>query len=233
VQLIIFCGINRGVINLKTVLINVETILTDYVEQAICFWQDKADQLNIPLPEDFLESFLSGGFDQVEKTFFRFPHFKAYYQESMKLFEKANQSLNDDNPYLQQIIKLKQTHGLEVGLIYDQNHLQAKEVSKYLESKLQPIIQLYSDDAFLGKPEGNIFLKAKALKHLKASETLVADATKNGILAAFVAQMKGVYIDMGLGLSERLYKYSYRNTNAINELATFLDNEKNKTSFNR
>lgn len=210
---------------MKTVLINVESILTDYVEEAILFWNDKATQINKQLPEDFLESFLSGGNDQIEKTFFRFPHFQPFYQESLALYHQANQQLLDNNPFLDQLLILQQTLDLQIGLIYDQTQVQASSVSQYLHKKLNPMIQLFSDDVFLGKPEGNIFLKAKALKRLKPSETWVLDATKNGILAAFLAQMKGVYIDKGLGLSERLYKYSYRNTNDLLELAAFIEAE--------
>lgn len=219
--------------NLKTILINVETILTDYVEQAKTFWLSKAEQVNRPLPDDFMESFLSAGHEALDKTFFRFPHLAPFQQESNLLFHQANQQINDSNPYIRQVMHLVATHDVAIGLIYDQTQEKAKEVASYLEDKLHPIIQLFGDDAVLGKPEGNIFLKAKALKRLKANDTWVVDATKNGILAAFLADMKGIYVDMGLGLSERLFKYSYRNTESLHHISSMLDKEKKKLSFQK
>lgn len=214
------------VINLQTLLINVENILTDYVSRAIDFWQQKAILIDRELPEDFMDSFLSAGNEAREHHFYRFPHFQAFELESRNLFNQVNQQIHDDNPTLLNIRELIKKHDLQVGLIYDQKQKQAQPVSEYLEKKLNPIVQLYFDDAFLGKPEANILSKAKALCSLKANDTLVLDASKNGILSAYLANMKGIYLDQGAGVSERTFKYSYRNIAAIDELENILAYEK-------
>lgn len=215
------------VINLQTILINVENILTDYVSRAIDFWQQKANLINRELPEDFMDSFLSAGNEAREHHFYRFPHFQAFEFESRNLFNQVNQQIHDDNPTLINIRELIKKHNLQVGLIYDQKQKQAQPVSEYLEKKLKPIVQLYFDDAFLGKPEANILSKAKALCSLKANDTLVLDASKNGILSAYLANMKGIYLDQGAGVSERTFKYSYRNISSFDELHKILEEENN------
>ncbi len=214
------------VINLQTILINVENILTDYVSRAIDFWQQKAMLIDRELPEDFMDSFLSAGMDAKEHHFYRFPHFQQFEIESRDLFKQVNQQIHDDNPTLKNVLELMKDHQLQVGLIYDQKKMQVQCVSKYLEKKLNPIVQVYFDDAFLGKPEANILSKAKALCSLKANDTLVLDASKNGILSAYQANMKGIYLDQGAGLSERTFKYSYRNISTFYELHNILEKEK-------
>lgn len=203
---------------MKTLLINVENILTDYVFQTINFWQSRANEMNHPLPDDFIESFLSAGPEMKEKTFFRFPHFKQFAQDGDQLLLDVQQQINDSNVTIQKLILLKQRYNLDIGFIYDQKKVHAQQLSAYLDEKFKPIVQLYQDDAFLGKPEGNIFSKARALCQLKANDTLVLDASKNGILAAFLANMRGVYLDMGLGVSERVFKYSYRMLEELTQL---------------
>lgn len=195
---------------MKTLLINVENILTDYVPQTIHYWQSRAKEIDHPLSDDFIESFLSAGPEMLEKTFFRFPHFEQFAHDHNQLLLDVNQQINDDNLAIQKLLLLKQKHNLNIGFIYDQKKAQAQHVSSYLERKFNPIIQLYQDDAFLGKPEANIFSKARALCQLKANDTLVLDSSKNGILAAFLANMRGIYLDKGCGVSERVFKYSYR-----------------------
>lgn len=211
---------------MQTLLINVENILTDYVERAIDFWQNKANLIHKDLPEDFMDSFLSAGIDAKEHHFYRFPHFQKFEMESRDLFEQVNQQIHDDNQTLLKILALVKEHDLQVGLIYDQKKKQAQCVSEYLEKRLNPIVQVYFDDAFLGKPEANILSKAKALCSLKANDTLVLDASKNGILSAYLANMKGIYLDQGAGLSERTFKYSYRNITTFNEIDSILEHEK-------
>jgi beta-phosphoglucomutase-like phosphatase (HAD superfamily) len=207
---------------MKTILINVENILTDYVPQAIHFWQRKANEINHTLPDDFIESFLSAGTEMQEKTFFRFPHFKQFALDSDQLLFDVHQQINDDNLTIQKLLLMQQKHNLDIGFIYDQKKTQAQHISTYLEDTFNPIIQLYQDDAFLGKPEANILSKARALCQLKANDTLVLDASKNGILAAFLANMRGIYLDKGCGVSERVFKYSYRMLEELTQLEEIL-----------
>src|SRR5690554_2214034 len=175
-----------------------------------------------------MDSFLGAGFDQKEKTFFRFPHFQQFEKESESLFDQVNHQINDDNPYIQEMLSLIKKHNLQVGLVYDQRKSQATEISKYLERTFNPIVQLYYDDAFLGKPEGNIYFKAKALCKLKANDTLVLDASKNSVLAAYLAHMKGIYLDRGVGVSEKTYKFSYRSIESFQQLSKIIENETSK-----
>ncbi len=212
----------KQVIFLQTILINVENILTDYVPRTINFWKTKANMINKELPSDFIDSFLSAGYDQKEKTFFRFPAFAQFEKESENLFLEVHKQFQDNNPTIQTILALQKKHGLQVGLIYDQRKTQANSISEYLQKKLNPIVQLYVEDAFLGKPEGNIYTKAKALCHLKANDTLVLDASKNGVLAAYLAHMKGIYLDQGAGVSEKTYKFSYRSIHTFSQLEDIL-----------
>ncbi len=210
---------------MKTILISVENILTDYVSQVIQYWQTKAKEIDHPLPDDFIESFLSAGIEMQEKTFFRFPVFLPFKQESKQLLTNVLSQINDDNATIQQLLTLKEKHNVQIGFVYDLKKSDAFSSARYLESIFQPIIQLYADDAFLGKPEANIFNKARALCQLKANDTLVLDASKNGILAAFLANMRGLYLDQGIGVSERVFKYSYRTLSDLAQLEHILTHQ--------
>lgn len=215
-------GTTKQVNILQTILINVENILTDYVPRVIHFWQNKASMINKELPSDFIDSFLSAGYDQKEKTFYRFPAFAQFAKESENLFLDIHKQIQDSNLTIQKLLSLQEKHDLQFGLIYDQKKTQANSISEYLQKKLNPIVQLYVEDAFLGKPEGNIYTKAKALCHLKANDTLVLDASKNGVLAAYLAHMKGIYLDQGAGVSEKTYKYSHRSIHTLSQLEDIL-----------
>ena len=205
-----------------TLLINVENILTDYIPRSIFFFQSKANLIDKKLPEEFIDNYLSASDDLLAQHFYRFPHFEQFKKESNQLIETINTQIDASNPRLKALKEFKKHYPIQIGLIYDQKQASARHISKYLEQELEPIVQLYRDDAFIGKPEANIFLKAKALAKLKVKETYVLDASKNGILSAYLANMRGIYLDQGAGMSERTFKYSFRQVHTFEEVKMLL-----------
>ena len=215
-----------------TLLVNVENILTDYVPRSMFFFQKKAILLDRKLPDDYIDSFLSAGHEALIHHYYRFPHFKAFSQESEQLFTAVNQQINADNHRVQQLLNLQKQLPLKNGFIYDKKKKDDFQVSDFLVESFKPVLQLYRDDAFLGKPEGNIFFKAKALANLQVKATYVLDASKNGMLSAYLANMRGLYLDQGVGINERIFKYSYMQVHTFQEVHAVLADHHQKHKKN-
>ena len=204
-----------------TLLINVETILTDYVSDSIHFWNEKAKLIKQPLPLDFLESWLSAGYDATEMVFFRFPRFKAFQDESTLLYTKANQTLKANRDILVQLKAFGLANNMTIVYAFDQNKRFDPTIKPFIEAIDKSAIVLFNDDAILGKPEANLYFKAAKLSKSKPSKTIVLAASKNGLLAAHVGFMRSVYLDQGLGVSERIFKYSNRQATTLDQALTY------------
>lgn len=201
-------------------LINVETSLTDYVGLSINFWQQKAALLNKPLPTDFLEAWISAGYDATEMVFFRFPSFQVFQHQAIQLYNQANQQLQNNIQTIQLIKDFANKHQLEVAYAFDQNKNVDATIAPFLKKQHQQALIYFNDDATLGKPEANLYFKAANHLKVKPSKTIVIAGSKNGLLAAHVGYMRSVYIDKGLAISERIFKYS---NYQVNDLATALE----------
>lgn len=206
----------------KVMLINVEVVATSYIHdfKALHTTLAPSDYL---IPDDFFESALSAAYDQKEKTNYRYPRFDLFSEQHKALFTHVNTQITPENPILQQLTSYAQQFDYQVAFIFDQHKKQGQQVADVLCAWIQNSIAFFADQSLLGKPEPNLYVRA--IKHFEAhpNHAIVIDSSRNGILASHLANARSIYIDQGLGLSERIFKYSTYQVNSIDEIEPILN----------
>lgn len=188
-------------------LINVEVVATSYIDQFKEFHHNIANE-TFAIPDDFFESAISAAYDQKEKTNYRYPRFDLFSQDLKALYDEVNQDIHPDNEILVHLVSLAQKYDFRVAFIFDQSKKQGIHLEKVLTDWVKDSIVFFGDQSLLGKPEPNLY--ERAIKHFNANanHSIVIDSTRNGISAAFLANARSIYIDKGLGITERIFKYS-------------------------
>lgn len=188
-------------------LINVEVVATSYIQKFKEFHHTIANQ-TFAIPDDFFESAISAAYEQKEKTNYRYPRFDLFSQDLKALYDEINHDIHSDNETLVHLVNLAQKYDYKIAFIFDQSKKQGLHLEKLLTDWVKDSIVFYGDQSLLGKPEPNLYVRAIKQFNANANHALVIDSTRNGILAAFLANARSIYIDKGLGISERIFKYS-------------------------
>jgi beta-phosphoglucomutase-like phosphatase (HAD superfamily) len=212
----------RGIImNTKVMLINVEVVATSYISDFKALHARLANH-QFSIPDDFYESSISAAFEQKEKTNYRYPRFDLFSDDHKALFDHVNDQINPDNPTLKTLVELAQKYDYKIAFIFDQPKKQGQHLIPILQDWVNDSVVFFGDQSFLGKPEANLYVRA--INHFKANSNhaLVIDSTRNGILAAHLAHARSIYIDHGIGLTERIFKYSTYQISDLNDIDSIL-----------
>jgi beta-phosphoglucomutase-like phosphatase (HAD superfamily) len=208
----------RGIVmNTKVMLINVEVVATSYINDFKALHIRLANnQFNVV--DDFYDSAISAAFEQKEKTNYRYPRFNLFSDDHKALFDHVNTQIHPQNPTLAFLVALAQKYNYKIAFIFDQPKKQGQHLIQILLDWVNDSVVLFGDQSFLGKPEPNLYVRA--IKHFDANSNhaLIIDSSRNGILAAHLANARSIYIDQGLGLSERIFKYSTYQISELNEI---------------
>jgi beta-phosphoglucomutase-like phosphatase (HAD superfamily) len=219
----------RGIhMNTKVMLINVEVVSTTYIQDFKNLHRRLAnDQFKVV--DDFYESSISAAYDQKEKTNYRYPRFDLFSDDHKALFDHVNTQIHPQNPILNSLVDLARQFGYKIAFIFDQPKKQGQHLAPALLEWVDDAAVFFGDQSFLGKPEPNLYVRA--IKHFEANtnHALIIDSSRNGILAAHLANARSIYFDQGLGMSERIFKYSTYQINDLNEIEpilTAIENER-------
>ncbi|MBS3991914.1 MAG: HAD hydrolase-like protein [Erysipelothrix sp.] len=213
--------------NQKVMLINVEVVATSYIQKFKQFHLNIANEA-YNIPDDFFESSISAAYDQKEKTNYRYPRFDLFNQDLKAIYDEINQEIHPNNKTLSYLVSLAQKYNYKVAFIFDQSKKQGHHLAEILTNWVSDCIVLFGDQSLLGKPEPNLY--ERAIKHFNASanHSIVIDSTRNGILAAFLANARSIYVDLGLGITERIFKYSTSQANDIYDIERLIQSIHNE-----
>lgn len=207
--------------NTKVLLINVEVVTTSYIHDFKHYHLQLANQ-QFPVVDDFFESAISAAYDQKEKTNYRYPRFDLFSSEVKALFDHVNPTINSNNARLATLVALAKKFDYKIAFIFDQGKKQGQHLEPLLLEWVHDAIVLFGDQSFLGKPEPNLYVRAIKHFNANANHAIVIDSTRNGILAAHLADTRSIYVDHGLGISERIFKYSTYQVNELSEIEAIL-----------
>lgn len=205
----------------QVMLINVEVVATPYIREFKRF-HHSLDSSDSPLPHDFFESALSAAFDQKEKTNYRYPRIDLFSSAHRALFDDANLHINPTNPILITLTQLAARYDYHVAFIFDQHKKQGNHVAQALCAWIPHSVAYFADQSVLGKPEPHLYVRAIKHFNVQPNHALVIDSTRNGISAAHLAHARSIYLDNGLGFSERICKYSTYQAATLEELTTLI-----------
>lgn len=214
--------IQGEIMNIQLCILNAEGILLDFNRSLVECWQTTAKHHEINIPEGFFENILSAGVDHHQKVFYQYPRLAQIEHEVITKHRMLPVHINEK--IFELLDYLKDNH-IKIAIVSDNRR---KDILPKIESIMQDYdvgVLVCSNEVLNGKPDPNVYFKAAKLSDIKPSHTLVIDDSRNGCYAAHLAYMRSVFFQNSLTISERLFKYSYRQVSHLNEIIDIIRQE--------
>jgi beta-phosphoglucomutase-like phosphatase (HAD superfamily) len=213
--------------NQKVMLINVEVVATSYIQKFKQYHHTIAND-NYVVPHDFFESAISAAYDHKEKTNYRYPRFDLFSPEIKALYDEVNQEIHPNNETLKYLVNLAKKYDYKIAFIFDQTKKQGLHLEKTLTEWVNDCVVFFCDQSLLGKPEPNLYVRAIKYFNANSNHALVIDSSRNGILATHLANARSIYIDRGLGITERIFKYSTYQATDVYDVERIIESMNNE-----
>jgi HAD superfamily hydrolase (TIGR01509 family) len=214
--------IQGEIMNIQLCILSAEGILLDTNKSLIQSWQTTANLHGVTIPEGFFENILSAGIDHHHKVFYQYPQL-AQLEASVR--KNHRDQPNQINPQVIEVLEYLKKNAIKIAIVSDNPR-------QVIWPKIESLCQSYdidvlvcANEVLVGKPDPNVYLKAAKLSNVKSGHTLVIDDSRNGCYAAHLAYMRSVFYQHSLPLSERLFKYSYRQINQLTEITDIIRQE--------
>lgn len=214
--------IQGEIMNIQLCILNAEGILLDFNRSLVECWQTTAKQHEIDIPEGFFENILSAGFDHRQKAFYQYPRLAQIEREVIA--KHRTLPVHTDVQIFDLLDYLRDNH-IKIAIVSDNSR---KDILPKIESIIQDYnvgVLVCSNEVLNGKPDPNVYFKAAKLSDIKPGHTLVIDDSRNGCYAAHLAYMRSIFYQNSLPISERLFKYSYRQVSQLNEIIDIIRQE--------
>jgi HAD superfamily hydrolase (TIGR01509 family) len=208
--------------NVQLCILNAEGILLDTNKSHIRLYQEAANRQNLIIPEGFFENILSAGFDHKQKAFYQYPRLAQLENEVMQHLRQCPISFQ---PQIVELLDFLKSRKIKIAIVSDQKRRDILPQIQSLIEKYEIDVLVCSNEVLTGKPDPNVYFKAAKLSNVKPANTLVIDDSRNGCYAAHLAYMRCVFYQSSLPISERLFKYSYRQTTQLNEVIDIIREE--------
>lgn len=208
--------------NIQLCILNAEGILLDTNKSYIELWQSTADQHKLSIPEGFFENILSAGYDHRQKVFYQYPHLSQLEKAVFQIKQQRQASIQ---PQIIEVLDYLKSHGIKIAIVTDSHRRNKDPQIDILLKKYEIDVLVCANEVLNGKPDPNIYLKAAKLSNVKPNNTLVIDDSRNGCYSAHLAFMRSIFYQNSLPLSERLFKYSYRQISQLSEIIGIINEE--------
>lgn len=208
--------------NIQLCILNAEGILLDINKSLIDLWQSTAKQHNLIIPEGFFENILSAGTDHRQKVFYQYPHL-AFLEKSVVKQHRLQPA--NIQPQVIEVLDFLKSKGVKMSIVSDNRRQDIYPQIEGLMKAYEINVLVCANEVLNGKPDPNIYFKAAKLSNVKPNNTLVIDDSRNGCYGAHLAFMRSVFYQHSLPLSERLFKYSYRQISQLHEIIGIINEE--------
>jgi HAD superfamily hydrolase (TIGR01509 family) len=210
------------IMNIQLCILNAEGILLDTNKSLIETWQATAKQYGIEIPEGFFENILSAGYDHHQKAFYQYPRLAQIEHEVIEKHRKLPVEIQSQ---IHEVLDYLKSNHIKIAIVSDNKR---KDILPKIASILKDYdisVLVCSNEVLNYKPDPNIYFKAAKLSDVKPNNTLVIDDSRNGCYGAHLAFMRSVFYQNALPLSERLFKYSYRQVTQLNDIIEIIRQE--------
>lgn len=213
--------------NVECVIINVDGLLFKTHQLYKQLTIEMSQKSNLSIPEDYFDSLLGAGYDLKEETLYRFPAMAQKEPEIMDafvqhLFSNGQSVVNEE---MMDLLDQLLDKGYKVALTSDYPRNVFEHLISFIDLDPRIEVKLHAHQVVHGKPFGNINYKAASLTNTKPLNSMVIETTKNGIHAAHMAFMRSVFVSEVVPLTERIFKYSYRQISQIHMILPLLEEE--------
>ncbi len=173
-------------------------------------------------PNDyFYELYLDAGLHQMERSFF---HFYQYQPHQQALRQAYVQQLVDltMNPTALSILEKAQAKGYKIGFTSGLSRQEAAVLIEKLPDWLQSVPIVYYNEVIEGKPEKSTNIKLSRLMGISEYTIASIDASLNGVLGAYMANMKPIYVELFTLRTLKVQKYSQRQVESLDDVLEVL-----------
>lgn len=169
----------------------------------------------------FYELYLDAGPHAMERAFFHFYQYEPRHQEMREAYVAvlANQEIH---PVALAILEKAKQANLKIGLSSGLNRREAKVLVDKLPPWLKEVPLVYYNEVIEGKPERSTNIKLARAMGVDSHDIASIDATVNGVLGAYEANMKPIYVELFTLRTLRAQKYSLRQLETLEEVAEVL-----------
>lgn len=214
--------IQGEIMNIQLCILSAEGILFDTNKSLVELWQTTADQHNLSIPEGFFENILSAGYDHRQKVFYQYPQLS---QLEKTVMDKNRHHQADIQPQILEVLDFLKSKNITMAIVSDSHRQNINPKVESLMKKYDINVLVCANEVLIGKPDPNIYFKAAKLSNVKLNNTLVIDDSRNGCYSAHLAYMRCVFYQNSLPLSEKLFKYSYRQISQLQEIIGIINEE--------
>ncbi|PKM69949.1 MAG: hypothetical protein CVU94_01500 [Firmicutes bacterium HGW-Firmicutes-19] len=208
--------------NIQLCILNVEGILLDANKSLVDLYKMSAADSDIVIPDGFFENILSAGFDHRQKVFYQYPRLAQLENEVLKKHRRLPVTIL---PQITEVLDFLKSRQIKIALVSDQKRQDVLSIIQPIIDKYEIDVLVCFNEVLMGKPDPNVYFKAAKLSNVKPAHTLVIDDSRNGCYAAHLAYMRSVFYQNALPISERLFKYSYRQITQLNEIIEIIRQE--------
>jgi HAD superfamily hydrolase (TIGR01509 family) len=214
--------IQGEIMNIQLCILSAEGILLDTNKSLIQSWQTAAKLHGVTIPEGFFENILSAGIDHRQKVFYQYPHLAQLEASVLINHRKQPEQINSQ---LTELLDFLKDNKIKIAIVSDRPRQIIFPKIESLCKNYDINVLVCANEVLVGKPDPNVYLKAAKLSNVKSGNTLVIDDSRNGCYAAHLAFMRSIFYQHSLPLSERLFKYSYRQINQLTEITDIIRQE--------
>lgn len=208
--------------NVQLCILNAQGIVLDNNKILIDLWRQTALKHEIPVSNEFFESILAAGFDQRSKVFYQYPRLAAIEHEVMNQYRSIHPSFHSD---IETVVDSLKKLGIKIAIVSDTRRQDTSPLIESFMKKHGIEVLVCANEVLSAKPDPNIYFKTAKLSHVKPLHTLVVDDSRNGCYSAHLAYMRSVFYQNALPISERLFKYSYRQISQLTDLIQIIKQE--------
>ena len=179
----------------------------------------KQDQVE---PNDyFYELYLDAGAQQMERSFY---HFYQYESRHLKMRQAYLDRLNEAtvHPVALSILAKAKAKGYTLGFTSGLSRNEAQVLMAKLPDWLQTVPIVYYNEVIEGKPEKSPNIKLCRMMGVSEYHTISIDASLNGVLAAYMANMRPIFVELFALRTLRAQKYSLRQLETLEEVQSVL-----------
>lgn len=199
--------------NYEAVTLSVDSILFDLNTFKQEIYSEVMREHNLESHPYFFELLLDGGYQQIERAYIHYNQYRPIRKEMQERYELKLQEALDQKqiePVLESIefIDHLQNEGLKLGLVSSYPRDIVQQLLDLYPIKFEDIVLVCGNEVFEGKPEKDMYSKLAKLMKVDPHYTLAIEGTVNGVMAAYLASMVSVYVEIHKLRVEKAQKFS-------------------------
>lgn len=200
-------------INFEAVTLSIDSVLYDLNTYKQQIYARIMEKHGLEVHPFFFELLLDGGYQQIERAFIHYNQYRPIRLEMEEAYKKQfefdleNKNLKP-HPESIEFVKWLMSTDVKIGLVSSYSKHQAQELINQYPLDLSNYLLVAGNEVLEGKPEKDIY--SKMAKKLKADPhyTLAIEATVNGVMGAYLANMISAYVEIHKLRVEKAQKFS-------------------------